>query len=168
MRLGCLPLQAQSECHLQALRLQLKGLPYAQIEKEISEGRRSLAACGIPAADVVGFRGPLLETDSNTRKALKALGFLYDRRGGRCLLSIFGCCSLAPLPDHALKWGLQLHLARAVLLVLNLVWQRLLKMCLSSYLPLQHAAKRNTWQFSAPRPAQLPCSILVYRFLNPL
>lgn len=76
---ACHYLQVLSGCHLQALRLQLKGLTYAQVEKEISEGRRSLAACGIPAADIVGFRGPLLETDSNTRKALKALGFLYDR-----------------------------------------------------------------------------------------
>ncbi len=59
--------------------LQLRGLPYTQVEKEISEGRRQLAACGIPAADVVGFRGPLLETDSDTRKALSKLGFLYDR-----------------------------------------------------------------------------------------
>ncbi|PRW32547.1 polysaccharide deacetylase isoform A [Chlorella sorokiniana] len=58
--------------------ISLRGLPYAQVEKEISEGRRSLAACGIPAADLVGFRGPLLETDVNTRKALSTLGFLYD------------------------------------------------------------------------------------------
>lgn len=59
--------------------MQLRGLPYSQVEKEISEGLRQLAACGIPAADIVGFRGPLLETDSSTRKALSKLGFLYDR-----------------------------------------------------------------------------------------
>jgi hypothetical protein len=59
--------------------LQLRGLPYAQVEKEISDGRRQLAACGISAADIVGFRGPLLETDVNTRRALSTLGFLYDR-----------------------------------------------------------------------------------------
>lgn len=60
--------------------MQLRGLSYAQVEKEISNGRRSLAACGIPASDIVGFRGPLLETDANTRKALSKLGFLYDRQ----------------------------------------------------------------------------------------
>lgn len=58
--------------------ISLRGLSYAQVEKEISNGRRSLAACGIPASDIVGFRGPLLETDANTRKALSKLGFLYD------------------------------------------------------------------------------------------
>lgn len=66
-------------CSIPSLSMQLRGLSYAQVEKEISDGRRSLAACGIPASDIVGFRGPLLETDANTRKALSKLGFLYDR-----------------------------------------------------------------------------------------
>ncbi|KAL4424966.1 hypothetical protein ABPG77_002851 [Micractinium sp. CCAP 211/92] len=48
------------------------------VESEIVDGRAQLAACGVPASDIVGFRAPYLEIDLPVREVLAANGFLYD------------------------------------------------------------------------------------------
>ena len=52
------------------------------VEREAVEGRRQLAACGVPERDIVGFRAPFLDVDPQLRGVLHHAGFLYDRWGG--------------------------------------------------------------------------------------
>lgn len=106
-RSTCCPRSARSPSTAAAAfpALQLRGLPYAQVEKEISEGRRQLAACGVPVSDIVGFRSPLLEADSNMRRALSKLGFLYDRRAGLRLRGRAAAAAVLGMRGRRVVWG---------------------------------------------------------------
>ena len=45
---------------------------------ELLAARAKLAACGVPAGDIVGLRSPQLEGSPVIRQVLAANGFLYD------------------------------------------------------------------------------------------
>lgn len=67
---------------LNALRSsQMMNMSRAEMRREVFGARDALAACGIPAADVVGFRAPYLETNRYVRDTLaeEEAAFLYDR-----------------------------------------------------------------------------------------
>ncbi|KAI7844071.1 hypothetical protein COHA_002215 [Chlorella ohadii] len=50
----------------------------AIVENEVLGSRAKIAACGIPAADIVGFRQPFLEAQPTVRQVLASNGFQYD------------------------------------------------------------------------------------------
>lgn len=51
----------------------------AEVAAEVVGGRAALASkCGIPAADIVGWRQPYLQASPTVRQAVKAAGFWYD------------------------------------------------------------------------------------------
>ncbi|PRW33708.1 polysaccharide deacetylase [Chlorella sorokiniana] len=50
-----------------------------EVDDEVAGGRASLATkCGIPVADIQGFRQPFLQASATVREVLAANGFLYD------------------------------------------------------------------------------------------
>ncbi|KAL4420271.1 hypothetical protein ABPG77_005611 [Micractinium sp. CCAP 211/92] len=49
-----------------------------QVREEILGGRAAVAACGIPAASIVGWRTPYLKENPAVRTVLHNSGFLYD------------------------------------------------------------------------------------------
>lgn len=49
-----------------------------QIRSEVVGGRAAVAACGIPARDIVGWRTPYLQSKPEVRSVLHNNGFLYD------------------------------------------------------------------------------------------
>lgn len=66
--------------------MQLLGLSEAQLATEVSAAQRELAACGMPPAAILGWRGPQLESTPAVRAAVAGAGLLYDssllERGG--------------------------------------------------------------------------------------
>ena len=58
---------------------QLMNMTRKSMRQEIVGARGKLAACGIPARDIVGFRAPYLDTNRYVRDTLAEGGFLYDR-----------------------------------------------------------------------------------------
>ncbi len=59
--------------------LQQRMLGSPQVREEILGGRAAVAACGIPAASIVGWRTPYLKENPAVRTVLHNSGFLYDR-----------------------------------------------------------------------------------------
>ena len=57
----------------------LLNLGKAAIAAEVAGARAALAACGVPATDIVGMRAPGLESKPEVRQALSEAAFLYDR-----------------------------------------------------------------------------------------
>ena len=51
---------------------------FAEKKEQIEGGRAALVACGVPAADVVGFRSPYLVHNPAVRETLFKADFLYD------------------------------------------------------------------------------------------
>lgn len=74
------------EIALQALNpTSLLNLSKPDIAAEVTGGRARLAACGIPATDVVGLRAPGLESKPEVRQVASEARFVYDRCARCCL-----------------------------------------------------------------------------------
>ena len=61
----------------------LRKMSYAQVQQQIAGARATLAACGIPASSIVGFRTPYLSDSPTVRKVLSDAGFRYDSSIGQ-------------------------------------------------------------------------------------
>lgn len=61
----------------------LRKLSYAQIQQQILGARSTIAACGIPATSIVGFRTPYLSDSPTVRQVLSDAGFRYDSTIGQ-------------------------------------------------------------------------------------
>lgn len=60
----------------------LRTLTASQVQQQILGARSAIAACGIPAAAVAGFRSPYLSDSPAVRQALSDAGFRYDSSVG--------------------------------------------------------------------------------------
>ncbi|PRW44355.1 G8 domain-containing [Chlorella sorokiniana] len=61
----------------------LRKMSYAQIQAQVVGARSAIAACGIPAASIAGFRTPFLSDSPTVRKVLSDAGFRYDSSIGQ-------------------------------------------------------------------------------------
>lgn len=61
----------------------LRKLSYAAVQQQIVGARTAIAACGIPAASIVGFRSPYLSDSPTVRQVLSDAGFRYDSSIGQ-------------------------------------------------------------------------------------
>jgi hypothetical protein len=58
---------------------QIKGMSNSDLTFEILGARSKLVDCGVPEADIAGFRAPFLSSDIADRTFLYENGFKYDR-----------------------------------------------------------------------------------------
>ena len=61
----------------------MRSLTPSQVKQQIVGARSAIAACGIPADSIAGFRTPFLEDSPAIRKALSDAGFRYDSSVGQ-------------------------------------------------------------------------------------